>query len=179
MRRTGSIIAFAAITALTVSATQAAPAASPLRSIKILSSAGARGLVEGCTAWAEKITPPLRWRYSTGAAIWLSRMPWKAQHRTPSTRRFSKRAMPCAGDGQVRKPHRSSKAARILRPLTFVATSRCRARFRSLSMDRSSAPWAFRAAMAKNAHRPELTPCSENPPARSNPAPKFSGLLRI
>jgi glc operon protein GlcG len=54
MRRTGSIIALAAITALTVSATQAAPAASPLRNIKILSSAGARGLVEGCTAWAEK-----------------------------------------------------------------------------------------------------------------------------
>jgi glc operon protein GlcG len=54
MRRTGSIIALAAIAALTASATQAAPAASPLRSMKIISTAGARGLVEGCTAWAEK-----------------------------------------------------------------------------------------------------------------------------
>jgi len=32
----------------------AAPAASPTRTVKIISSAGARGLVEGCTAWAEK-----------------------------------------------------------------------------------------------------------------------------
>jgi uncharacterized protein GlcG (DUF336 family) len=29
-------------------------AASPIREIKIISSAGARGLVDGCTAWAEK-----------------------------------------------------------------------------------------------------------------------------
>jgi len=29
-------------------------ASSPVREIKIISSAGARGLVEGCTAWAEK-----------------------------------------------------------------------------------------------------------------------------
>ena len=54
MRRTGSLMMLAAIAALTASATDAAPAASPLRNMKIISSAGARGLVEGCSAWAEK-----------------------------------------------------------------------------------------------------------------------------
>jgi glc operon protein GlcG len=40
-------------TALAAQSFAAQPAA-PLRTMKILSSAGARGLVEGCTAWAEK-----------------------------------------------------------------------------------------------------------------------------
>ncbi|HEX5280167.1 MAG TPA: heme-binding protein [Micropepsaceae bacterium] len=54
MRRPGLFISIAAIAVMTASATSAATAGSPLRTIRVLSSAGARGLVEGCTAWAEK-----------------------------------------------------------------------------------------------------------------------------
>jgi hypothetical protein len=54
MNRSVRIASMAAIAAVTASATMAAPASAPLRTIKILSSAGARGLVDGCTAWAEK-----------------------------------------------------------------------------------------------------------------------------
>lgn len=52
--RFAAAIAISVITTFTVSATDAAEKGAPLRTIKILSSAGARGLVEGCTAWAEK-----------------------------------------------------------------------------------------------------------------------------
>src|SRR4051812_864791 len=48
------VVLTAAVAALAASAVDAAPASAPLRTMKILSSAGARGLVEGCTAWAEK-----------------------------------------------------------------------------------------------------------------------------
>lgn len=51
--RTG-IFSLAVIGIFAVSAADAAQTAAPLRTIRILSSAGARGLVEGCTAWAEK-----------------------------------------------------------------------------------------------------------------------------
>jgi glc operon protein GlcG len=54
MHRTGRIILLAAVAAMSSLAAQAAPAASPLRNIRIISSAGARGLIDGCTAWAEK-----------------------------------------------------------------------------------------------------------------------------
>jgi hypothetical protein len=54
MRRLGRILVLAGIAALTATSLDAAPATAPLRTIKILSSAGARGLIEGCTAWAEK-----------------------------------------------------------------------------------------------------------------------------
>ena len=51
--RTG-IFSLAVIGIFAASATDAAEKGAALRTIKILSSAGARGLVEGCTAWAEK-----------------------------------------------------------------------------------------------------------------------------
>src|SRR5882724_4799691 len=55
MRVRACLFSLSALLAVTVTAESwAAPATSPTRTIKILSSAGARGLVEGCTAWAEK-----------------------------------------------------------------------------------------------------------------------------
>src|SRR6266513_254176 len=55
MRIRACLLSLAALLAVTVAADSwAAPATSPTRTIKVLSSAGARGLVEGCTAWAEK-----------------------------------------------------------------------------------------------------------------------------
>jgi glc operon protein GlcG len=55
MRIRACLLSLSALLAVTVTADSwAAPATSPTRTIKILSSAGARGLVEGCTAWAEK-----------------------------------------------------------------------------------------------------------------------------
>lgn len=54
MRRFGMIVSVVMAGAAAASATEAATAAPPLRTIKIISSAGARGLVDGCTAWAEK-----------------------------------------------------------------------------------------------------------------------------
>ena len=54
MRRSTFIAVIAATAAVTASASLAAPASAPLRNIKIISSAGARGLIEGCSAWAEK-----------------------------------------------------------------------------------------------------------------------------
>jgi glc operon protein GlcG len=53
MRIRACLLALSALLAVTVTADSWA-ATSPTRTIKILSSAGARGLVEGCTAWAEK-----------------------------------------------------------------------------------------------------------------------------
>ena len=53
--RARSSLVLAALLATAVGADSfAAQPAAPLRTMKILSSAGARGLVEGCTAWAEK-----------------------------------------------------------------------------------------------------------------------------
>jgi glc operon protein GlcG len=55
MRLRASLASFVALLAISIAADAiAAPAASPTRTIKIISSAGARGLVEGCTAWAQK-----------------------------------------------------------------------------------------------------------------------------
>src|ERR1043166_7221568 len=55
MRIPAFFASFAAVLAISVAADAfAPPAASPTRTMKIISSAGARGLVEGCTAWAEK-----------------------------------------------------------------------------------------------------------------------------
>ena len=56
MRIRTSLISISASLAFALSTgAWAAPASGPpLRTIKIISSAGARGLVEGCTAWAEK-----------------------------------------------------------------------------------------------------------------------------
>ena len=54
MRHSARIAVIAAVAAVTASVGIAAPASAPLRNIKVLSSAGARGLVDGCTAWAEK-----------------------------------------------------------------------------------------------------------------------------
>ena len=55
MRIRAAFTSFAALLAISVAASAlAAPATSPTRTIKIISSAGARGLVEGCTAWAQK-----------------------------------------------------------------------------------------------------------------------------
>lgn len=54
MRHSARIAVIATVAAVTASAGIAAPATAPLRTIKILSSAGARGLVDGCTAWAER-----------------------------------------------------------------------------------------------------------------------------
>jgi glc operon protein GlcG len=54
MMRFAAAIAISLVTTFTISAADAAQTAAPLRTIRILSSAGARGLVEGCTAWAEK-----------------------------------------------------------------------------------------------------------------------------
>src|SRR5438477_12577792 len=54
MRHSTFIAMIAATAAMTASASIAAPASAPLRNIKIISSAGARGLIEGCSAWAEK-----------------------------------------------------------------------------------------------------------------------------
>jgi glc operon protein GlcG len=55
MRLRASFASFTALLAISVAANAlAAPAAAPTRTIKIISSAGARGLVEGCTAWAQK-----------------------------------------------------------------------------------------------------------------------------
>ena len=55
MRIRACLLSLSALLAVTAAADSwAAPATSPTRTIKILSSAGARGLVEGCTAWAEK-----------------------------------------------------------------------------------------------------------------------------
>ncbi len=49
-----ALISLAAVAALSIGAVSAAQPAAPLRTMKIISTAGARGLVEGCTAWAEK-----------------------------------------------------------------------------------------------------------------------------
>src|SRR5258706_4694432 len=55
MRIRACLLSLSALFAVTITADSwAAPAASPTRTVKIISSAGARGLVEGCTAWAEK-----------------------------------------------------------------------------------------------------------------------------
>ncbi len=54
MRIAASIVACTIGLTLTAHAVPAAETGAPLRTIKIISSAGARGLVEGCTAWAEK-----------------------------------------------------------------------------------------------------------------------------
>jgi len=55
MRIRACLLSLSALLAVTVTADSwAAPATSPTRTVKIISSAGARGLVEGCTAWAEK-----------------------------------------------------------------------------------------------------------------------------
>ena len=54
MRR-AHLISISALLAMSLSAdVLAAPAAPPTRTIKIISSAGARGLVDGCVAWAQK-----------------------------------------------------------------------------------------------------------------------------
>src|SRR5579884_903849 len=53
MRMIG-LVSLAAVVALSAGAASAAQQAAPLRTIKIISSAGARGLIEGCSAWAEK-----------------------------------------------------------------------------------------------------------------------------
>src|SRR5882757_5774081 len=53
--RAAYILSFTALLGLAAPAESwAAAAGSPTRSITIISSAGARGLVEGCTAWAQK-----------------------------------------------------------------------------------------------------------------------------
>ena len=56
MRIRACLLSLSALLALALSAGAwaASNSAPPLRTIKIISSAGARGLVEGCTAWAEK-----------------------------------------------------------------------------------------------------------------------------
>ncbi len=60
MRLCTSVASLAALLAVSVAAgAMAAPAAAPIRTIKVISSAGARGLVEGCTAWAEKNKTPV------------------------------------------------------------------------------------------------------------------------
>jgi uncharacterized protein GlcG (DUF336 family) len=53
MMRLAAAIAISLATTFMVSSVDAAQAP-PLRTMKILSTAGARGLVEGCSAWAEK-----------------------------------------------------------------------------------------------------------------------------
>src|ERR1051326_1499908 len=54
MRLRASFASFAGLLAISVAANAfAAPAAAPTRTIKIISSGGAPGLVEGCTAWAQ------------------------------------------------------------------------------------------------------------------------------
>jgi uncharacterized protein GlcG (DUF336 family) len=54
MRHSALVALIAGIAAMAASSSIAAPASAPLRTIKIISSAGARGLVDGCTAWAER-----------------------------------------------------------------------------------------------------------------------------
>ena len=54
MRNLGRMFALAGMAAIAATSLDAAPAASPLRTIKIISTAGARGLIDGCSAWAEK-----------------------------------------------------------------------------------------------------------------------------
>jgi glc operon protein GlcG len=53
MMRFAAAIAISLATIFTISTADAAQAP-PLRTMKILSTAGARGLVEGCSTWAEK-----------------------------------------------------------------------------------------------------------------------------
>lgn len=56
MRNRAFALTLSAVLAVTFTAEgfAAAPAASPTRTIKIISSAGARGIVDGCIAWAQK-----------------------------------------------------------------------------------------------------------------------------
>lgn len=55
MRARTCLLSLSALLAATITADSwAAPATSPTRTIKVISSAGARGLVDGCTAWAEQ-----------------------------------------------------------------------------------------------------------------------------
>jgi len=54
MRIRAGLLSLSALLVLGLSADAWAASAPPLRTIKIISSAGARGLVEGCSAWAEK-----------------------------------------------------------------------------------------------------------------------------
>ncbi len=53
MRARLSLVSFAALLVASVSADSFAAAPAPLRTVKVISSAGARGLVEGCTQWAQ------------------------------------------------------------------------------------------------------------------------------
>ena len=52
--RISALVGISVAAVLIAGSADAAERGAPLRTIKILSSAGARGLVEGCTAWAEK-----------------------------------------------------------------------------------------------------------------------------
>jgi len=55
MRRALTVSIFALLAASLAAEAFAAPASTaPTRTMKVISSAGARGLVEGCTAWAQK-----------------------------------------------------------------------------------------------------------------------------
>jgi glc operon protein GlcG len=55
MRTRACLFSISALLAVSLAADAfAAAPASPTRTIKVISSAGARGLVEGCTAWAQK-----------------------------------------------------------------------------------------------------------------------------